>query len=339
MKRILCITVCISILFGVSACSVIIGKHDAQPAAELPFRLTFIESLRNAKSLRGESFREFAGNTPSPPSLQRPTSVFADQFRVYVTDSGLPDGIVIFERANGTFAVLPTANGPGKLLAPTGVVVDGAGVIYVSDGQQGRVFGYDRTGRLLTVFGRPLPLQTLQGLGDLVAPAGLAVDLARNRLYIADTQAQQVKVFGAAGMHLFDIGNSGRKGDLKFPVGVAVDRSGTVYVLDGLRLRVYLFDPDGKFLSSFSLKGTVAGQSLKPRGIAVDSAGHVYVVDSVNNNVLIFDPNGSLVVTWGRTGTLNGDFWTPVGIFIDSHDLVYIADQTNSRIQTFQYSK
>lgn len=337
--RNLCIAVCITLLLGAAACSFIAGNNDPEQTVVTPFRLTFVESLRNQKSLRGESLREFTGANPNGIALQRPTGVYADQFRVYATDSAFPDGIFVFERGDASLAVLPTASAQGKLVAPTGIAVDPGGIIFVSDGQQGRVHGFDRAGHLVMVLGRAQAITSRQGLGDLIAPAGLAVDPVRSRLYIADTLAQQVKVYSTIGVHLFDLGNTGTKEDFKFPVAVALDRTGRVYVLDSLRLRVFLFDPEGALLSSFSLRGSVPGQSIKPKGIAVDSDGHVYVIDAVNNNVLLFDASGALMLTWGRTGRLSGDFWTPTGIFIDSHDMIYIADQTNSRIQTFQYTK
>ena len=325
----------------ISGCSFIAGIPDEEQTVLVPFRLSFIESLRDQKSLRGESFREFAAAGNVGPSLKRPNSVFADQFRVYVTDKLFACNC-LYLRSRGRHAegVAAQASDELRLVEPTGITVDGAGIIYVSDGQQGRVFGFDRMGQLLFVLGRAQALVSQRGLGELVWPAGLAVDNERNRLYVADTQAQQVKVFDTMGMHLFDIGSTGRGDeDFKFPAAVSVDRAGRVYVLDSLRLRVFVFDPEGVFLSSFSLKGAVPGQPVKPKGLAVDSAGHIYIVDIVNNNVLIFNPDGTLAMTWGRTGRLNGDFLSPAGIFIDSRDYVYIADQSNSRIQTYQFTK
>ena len=340
MKTVFSILLTAFVLLGYSGCSLIAGIPDEEQTVLVPFRLSFIESLRDQKSLRGESFREFAAAGNVGPSLKRPNSVFADQFRVYVTDNSSPATVYIFDRGDATLKVLAQASNELRLVEPTGITVDGAGIIYVSDGQQGRVFGFNRTGQLLFVLGRAQALVSQRGLGELVWPAGLAVDNERNRLYVADTQAQQVKVFDIMGMHLFDIGSRGRGDeDFKFPAAVSVDRAGRVYVLDSLRLRVFVFDPEGVFLSSFSLKGAVPGQPVKPKGLAVDSAGHIYVVDIVNNNVLIFNPDGTLAMTWGRTGRLNGDFLSPAGIFIDSRDYVYIADQSNGRIQTYQFTK
>jgi len=331
-------------MLALSGCAVIAGSEDGGTPAGPGLKLTFVETLRNEKSLRGEAFREVSpGATDPATSLQRPDSVFADRFRVYVADTA-PARIFIFDRGDRKVVIL---NGAGssldevKLIAPAGIVVDSVGTIFVSDSQQGRVIGFDRNGKMLWLLGSASAIATKQGLGDLATPVGMAVDNRQNRIYVADKHAHLVKVYSNMGIHLFDIGGAGKAGeDFKFPEDVALDRAGNVRVLDSQRLRVFTFTPDGVFVGSFSLKqALMPGMSVKPKGLAVDSDGHVYVTDMVNNNVLIFNPDGTLLSTWGRTGSLAGDFWTPAGIFIDSSDTVYIADQTNGRVQVFQYEK
>lgn len=351
-------------LFIGSACAVIAGKGGEEAGAQKPsFTLNFVETFRSEKSLLGEGWREPQPdfrNTPLATQIQQPNSVYADAFRVYVTDTYLVDAaipnppnppiltksarIFMFERGaravqifdNATLASIPPFF-EGKLLSPSGIAADAAGVIFVADAQQGKVFGYDRKGRLLMILGKT---------GDLARPAGLAIDHARNRIYVADSAAQQVKVYTTLGNEALMgnkplvIGASGDSAaDFKFPEAVALDRSGNLYVLDGQRRRVHVYGPEGKFIKKFSLKRDAADSPVKPRGIAVDSDGHIYVADSVGNTVLIYDKDGVLLQTWGRSGGLIGDFWTPSGIFIDGADRVYIADQMNGRVQVFQYSK
>ncbi len=324
-----------------TGCAFIAGRNDVlSPTGGAELRLLYVETLRNEASLRGESLRELANATDPATTLQRPNSVFADAFRVYVTDTYpyKPTGpgaavtsarVFVFERGERTVRVLDSTKDV-RLLAPSGIAVDATGVIFVSDSQQGRVFGYDRNGRLLMEIGRA---------GDFSSPSGLAVDSFRNRLYVADSHARQVKVYTTAtGNRLSEISGSETTG-FKFPTAITLDRAGNLYVLDGRGLRVVVYDPDGKFVRAFGISGGVPGISVRPRGIAADSAGHVYVTDSVNNNVLIFDVDGTLLRTWGRTGALIGDFLTPAGIFIGDHDYIYIADQTNGRVQIFQYIK
>jgi DNA-binding beta-propeller fold protein YncE len=317
------------------SCAFIAGKEDAgMPGQDdRHIRLNYVETLRNQASLRGESFRDAVYSVNTPTSLHRPNSVFADAFRVYVTDQTQPPRVFIFDRGDRTASLLavPVPPAEGKLLNPLGIAVDAGNIIYVADAQQGKVFGYDRNGTLLLAFGKT---------GDLAYPTGIAIDKRRNRIYIADSHAHLVKAFTTLGDRLFDIGDDGKMDQrLKSPTGIALDKEGKLYVLDGQNKRVHLYDPDGKFLKKFPLSRGGVGDSIRPQGIAVDSAGHVYVSDGVNNNILIFESDGGFLKTWGKTGNLSGDFWTPLGLFIDERDTIYIADQTNSRIQVYQFIK
>ena len=325
-----------------SGCSVILGKEDGSPQQEISLR--FLENLRNEASLRGEGMKDLALNTDRATTLQQPNSVFADAFRVYVTDT-TPARVFIFDRGERSVTILDHASPPAEdevsLIAPKGVVVDAAGTLWVSDSQQGKVYGYTKNGKSLYVIGK---------FGELATPAGLAVDYFRSRLYVADTGAQQVKVFNLTGERLheggrafggrfFEIGASGKsEEDFKFPGAIALDRSGNLYVLDTIRKRVHLYDTDANFVRAFSLSGDDPGVAVKPTGIAVDSNRHLYVTDSFSNNVLIFDQEGRLMLTWGMTGALHGGFRSPAGIFIDDRDSIYIADKANGRVQVFQYS-
>ena len=324
----------LSIALISASCAVIAGKEDTGVSGpdEKQFRLNNVETLRNQASLRGEGFRDVVHTAGTPTTLQLPNSVYADAFRVYVTDQTQPPRIFIFDRGDRTARILPIPAPPadGKLLNPTGIAVDSGNVIYVADAQQGRVYGYDLNGVLIITLGKT---------GDLAYPMGIAVDKRRNRIYVADSHAHLVKAYTSLGDRLFDIGNGPSDKRLKSPVGLALDREGRLFVLDSQAKQVHIYDPEGIPVKKFPISRGVPGDSLKPRGIAVDSAGHIYVADSVNNNILIFESDGSYLRTWGKTGILGGDFWTPQGLFIDERDLIYIADQTNGRVQVYQFRK
>ena len=331
--RFLITTMIIAVLSA--GCAVLAGKEDSELSGQerKQIKLDYVETLRNQASLRGEGFRDVAYSAGTPSTLKLPNSVYADAFRVYVTDQAKPARIFIFDRSDRTVRILavPAPPADGKLLDPSSIAVDSGNLIYVADAPQGKVFGYDQNGALLLTYGK---------MGDLAYPAGIAIDKGRGRIYVADSQARIVKAYSMLGDHQFDMGGS-KPSDKKFrsPVALALDRDGRVYVLDGQSKHVHLYDRDGKFIRSFPLSRGVPGDTTKPRGIAVDSAGNIYVADSVNNNILIFEPDGSFLMTWGKTGSISGDFWTPQGLFIDERDQIYIADQTNGRIQVYQFHK
>lgn len=331
---------------AVSGCGIILGEIDTDRETAPALTINFVETLRNQESLRGESYREQLSGMTSSSSLQRPSAVYADEYRVYVADIYLNPPtissarIFVFDRTSATASVLKinsfSVRNEGKLLAPSGIAVDQGMVIFVSDPQLGKVFGYDRNGAVLTILGQSLWGASRNGYGELTSPVAVAIDTKRSRIYVADSRA--VKAFNTSGAYLFQIQGGGGK-DFRSPVAVAVDKDGNVIVLDGIRRRVSIFDQEGGFISSFSMKTASSGRTIKPAGIAVDSDGHVYVTDTFNNCVFIFQKDGTLLSTWGKTGLLTGDFWTPAGIFIDERDFIYIADQTNGRVQTFRYLK
>jgi DNA-binding beta-propeller fold protein YncE len=318
-----------------AGCAVIAGKEEPEvPGQEgKQFRLTYVETLRNQASLRGEGFRDVVRSTGTPTTLQLPNSVYADTFRVYVTDQTKPARVFIFDRSDRTVRILavPLPPADGKLLDPSGIAADSGNMIYVADAPQGKVFVYDLNGTLILTYGK---------WGDLAHPMGIAVDKVGGRVYVADSHSKFVKVFTFLGDHQFDIGGDGPADKrLRSPIGLALGRDGRIYVLDGQSKYVHVYSLDGKLMKRFPLSKGVPGDTVKPRGIAVDSAGHIYVADSVNNNILIFGPDGSYLKTWGKTGIVSGDFWTPQGLFIDERDQIYIADQTNARIQVYQFQK
>ena len=74
-------------------------------------------------------------------------------------------------------------------------------------------------------------------------------------------------------------------GELSFPVGVATDGSGNVYVADANNGRIQKFDSTGTFLTAWNLG---PGQFHFPVGVATDGSGNVYVADAGNGRIQKF---------------------------------------------------
>lgn len=248
--------------------------------------------------------------------------------RVYIADTA-SRRVFVFDEETRTVSFLGES-GAGRLAKPIGVAVDERGTVYVADASLKRVFGYGPDGRMTMAFGHE---------GDLSNPSGLAVDGARQRLYVADAARHQILRFSTADGSLIEpIGRRGSEpGEFNFPTNLAVDGQGRMYVADTLNFRVQIFDADGAFVKTFGTLGDSPGTLNRPKGIAVDSERHVYVVDASFNNFQIFDEDGQLLLDVGAGGMGAGEFFLPAGLFIDRRDRIYVADQGNSRIQVFQY--
>ncbi len=79
------------------------------------------------------------------------------------------------------------------------------------------------------------------------------------------------------------------RANLQQPAAVAVDEHGTVFVLDGLKRRVVVFDAQGKVLRELILPGT-AGEFLAT-DITVQS-NMIYVADPSANRILVINVEG-----------------------------------------------
>jgi DNA-binding beta-propeller fold protein YncE len=124
-------------------------------------------------------------------------------------------------------------------------------------------------------------------------------------------------------------------GQFGFPVSVAVDSAGTVYVADSENDRIQTFTESGAFLGEWGASGSGPGQFATPESIAVDASGNVYVADKGNYRVQKFTSTGAFVSQWGGHGAGAGQFEDPEGIATDPAGNVYVADAGNDRVEKF----
>ena len=247
-----------------------------------------------------------------------------------------------------------------QLNFPEGVAPDGAGNLYIADTYNNRIRKVDAAGVISTVAGGG------SSLGDggpataaqLSGPSGVAVDGAGN-LYIADRGNRRIRKVDAAGVISTVAGGGSSLGDggpataarLNFPVGVALDGSGNLYIADTDNNRIRKVDAAG-VISTVAGDGTccysgdggpaVEAQLSGPSGVAVDAAGNLYIADTENERIRKVDAAGVISTVAGDgTHGFGGDggaataaqLRRPRGVAPDGAGNLYIADTWNDRIR------
>jgi len=133
---------------------------------------------------------------------------------------------------------------------------------------------------------------------------------------------------------LFSWGSTGsRPGQFRDLEGIAVDRSGNIYVADYGNNRIQKLAPSGRVLAVWG--GLGSGRFRGPTGVALDHQGNVYIADAGNSRIVKLSPSGKLLRVSGSDGTGPGQFHGLHSVAVDSQGNIYAADYYNNRIQRF----
>ncbi|HAA58398.1 MAG TPA: hypothetical protein DCE42_26785 [Myxococcales bacterium] len=184
-------------------------------------------------------------------------------------------------------------------------------------------------------------------------PAGLAFGPSGG-LYVSDLGLDRIRKIDSAGNVTTIAGSDwgyadgkGAAAKFKNPYGLAVDKSGNIFVADSGNHMIRKVTPTGVVTTyaGQKLSGEIDG-ALKdakfdtPRDVAFDSAGNMYIADSRNHKIRKISTSGvvSTLAGGGSSGFKDGkgtaaQFFYPVSLFYDKSGKLYVADSGNHRIR------
>lgn len=159
------------------------------------------------------------------------------------------------------------------------------------------------------------------------------------------TYVVSVNVTTLAGSSLGFADGAGAAAKFHYPVGIACDQQGNVYVGDASNHRIRKITPAG-VVSTFagSTQGFTNGTGGAalfnlPAGLWCDASGTIYTADIANYAIRKISA-GAVVSTMagGSEGSLDGtgavaQFQYPVGVCADAQGNIYVADNKNHRIR------
>ncbi len=334
-------------------------------------------------TVAGNGNEGFAGDggPATSASLNFPVGVAVDAAgNLYIADWNnfrirkvSPSGVITTVAGNG-ISGFSGDGGPAasaSLANPYGVAVDGAGNLYLPDGNNHRIRKVSPGGVITTVAGNGI--RGFSGDGgpatsaSLAQPHGVAVDGAGS-LYIADQGNNRIRKVSLDGVITTVAGNgiprftgdggSATSASLAFPYGVALDAAGNLYIADTANHRIRQLSPSGIITTvagngSFSFSGDggpATGAALHfPGGLAVDVAGNLYIADTNNERIRKVSINGVITTVAGNgiqgfsgdggpatSASLNfppSRIPAPGGVALDGAANLYIADTNNNRIR------
>jgi hypothetical protein len=259
--------------------------------------------------------------------------------------------------------------GPAKLAElnyAAGLAVDSTGNLYIAEYYNQTIRKVDPSGIITTYAGSCCSAGYRGDGGSRLSamfnyPMGLAID-KKNNLFIADKNNNRIRKISPSGIVTTFAGqsSSGYSGDggqatlaqLSQPTGVAVDRSGNVYIADNGNSVVRKVDTSGIITtlagndtSGYSGDGGLAtsaklANSYYAMSIATDDTGNIYIADANNYRIRKVSTSGIIntIAGTGNPGFTAGgpsstaEFTGIYGIAVNHLSQVFISDAANNMV-------
>ncbi len=247
---------------------------------------------------------------------------------------------------------------------PACVAFDAAGNVYISDTYNHVIRKVNTSGIISTYAGTGTFGYSGNGgpatSAKLFYPTGIAVDVTGN-IYFAEAGNNVIRKVDTSGIISTIAGNhiAGYSGDggpatsakLFYPIGVAIDTTGNIYIADYYNNVIRKVNTSGIIstiagnnVAGYSGDGGLATSAKlnEPFEIEIDVIGNIYFTELSNDVVRKVNTSG-IISTFAGTGTAgySGDggpaasaqLWDPSGLAIDNIGNLYIAEGSNQDVR------
>ncbi len=250
-----------------------------------------------------------------------------------------------------------------QLMQPKGLAMDALGNLYIADPSGNRIRKISPSGIVTTIAGNGSAGFSGDGgaaiNAQLSAPYDVDVD-ANGNLYIADGGNFRIRKVSNSGI-ITTIGGNGTGGfsgdggqatsaSFFYPVGIAVDGIGRVYVADWGNNRIRVIDPSG-IINTFAGNGSpsysgdggpaVSASLFYPEEVCADNFGNVFIADRANDVIRKVNTAG-VISTYA--GNISASFYvegaqattvamdSPIAVTADAFGNVYLIIENFNRI-------
>jgi sugar lactone lactonase YvrE len=309
--------------------SALLARAAEQPVQPYPTGtlLTVAGNRTMGYSGDGGPASQAALNNPLDQAVDAAGNVYIGDMYNHRIRKVSPDGLITTVVGTGADG-FSGDGGPAlkaRISEAAAVLVDAAGNLFFSDGQNHRIRKVDISGIITTVAGS----SRLAGpLGDggpatkarLGFPAQLALD-AKGNLFIADQFNQRIRKVDAAGIITTVAGGgspAAGRGDggpaiavsFQLPTGVAVDPLGSIYISEGVEGTIRKVDAAG-IITTVAGGGQPAdgvgdggpatqARLAGPSYITLDPGGNLYIAENLGERIRKVDSNGIITTVAGN---------------------------------------
>ena len=154
----------------------------------------------------------------------------------------------------------------------------------------------------------------------------------KGKIYICDTGIGGIEIVDLA-KNTFEYFAPTGKGQLKLPLNCSVDEDGTMYIADGQRQQVVVFDSSGNYVTCLG-----DAEHFKPTDVAVEE-GRIWVTNIKGNRIEVFDKSTmAKVASFPDAEKGKPEFlYSPTNLFV-TPSRVYVSDMGDFKVKIYDHS-